>query len=274
MSAQLKPFLWAGLGAAIAVGLMKAWPESKPEVEADPVQSTGKQVSSRSSSPSGGVSESGRVETAKTRVSSRETANTPRTEKEIFEELAAKFEAGEATDKEQLEFWEMVRSSEYFEEAMDELKEQVDGDPKDVENRLELAQMYVLKILTASAGPVKGIWGMKATKLWEEVLEVDSVNWKAQHSIAFSYSQYPEFLNKTDDSIEAYEKLLSFPQEGEPGKDQARAILELAKLYRKRGRAADAHSLLENGLGDHPDNEHLKKEFDSLGQQFVFDEEE
>ena len=57
-----------------------------------------------------------------------------------------------------------------------------------------------------------GLWAMKAEQRWRAVLEMDPNHWQAQNNVAFSLSQYPDFLNKTGESINEYEKLVTIQE--------------------------------------------------------------
>lgn len=129
-----------------------------------------------------------------------------------FEDLMARVFSGEASDEEQLEFWEQMQKTDKIDGVIDSLQEQVDADAEDVTGRMTLAQLYVMKLLSAPNGPVRGLLSQKAEGLWEHVLELEPDHYEAQYRIAFSLSQYPDFLNRTGDAIEAFEKAIAIEE--------------------------------------------------------------
>lgn len=197
----------------------------------------------------------------------------PDTPQHDLADLIQRMSSGQALEEEQIAFWELVRTSPEFDAMISDLEAVVNSPEATVKNRLDLAELYVMKIFTASSDPIRGIWGAKAHKLWHEVLVEDPTNWKAQHSIAYSLSQYPDFLNKTGESIAAYEKLVEFPASESGNAQQASAFNELSHLYLKTGRPADARIALEKGIERYPDHEPLQTALNNLLGQFVFDEE-
>lgn len=110
--------------------------------------------------------------------------------------------SNQASEAERLEFWQSVRSSKELERLIEELNTTIENEPGDVENRLILAQAYIAKVWgSVSGSPEQGLWAAKAESMWKGALELEPTNWSAQRNIAFSYSQYPDFTNKTPDAI-------------------------------------------------------------------------
>ena len=190
-----------------------------------------------------------------------------------FEELMARVFAGEADDDEQLEFWEQLRTTNKLDGVIDSLRQQVDEDEEDVAGRMTLAQLYVMKLLSAPAGPERGLLAEKSQALWGEVLELDPDNFDAQYRIAFSLSQYPDFLNRTDDAIEAFEKAIAIEERVGASGETAQAYVNLARLHQKGGDPASALEVLERGMVAHPENEVMSGQLEKLKKGFVFESE-
>lgn len=165
--------------------------------------------------------------------------------------------SGEATEDEQLAFWEEMRTSPEIRKIIAEQERKTPKDSMDVQGHMNLAELYIAKLLSASSGPEKGLWGGKAEERWRAVLEIDPNHWEAQHSVAFSLSMYPDFLNKTGEAINEYERLLIIQREQSPEPEHAQSYLELYRLYQKVGDPANALEVLDEGLGFFPDNQHL-----------------
>ena len=124
---------------------------------------------------------------------------------------------------------------------------------------MTLADAYVSKLFTVPAGPEMGVWGTKAEDQWKEVLRQDDRHWQARYSLAFSWSQYPEFLNKAPDSIREFEKLRAQQEQGTPEDRHAETYFHLHSLYRRMGNAEKAAEALEEGLRRFPEDADLRK---------------
>ena len=190
-----------------------------------------------------------------------------------FEEEMKRVLRGEASDDEQLAFWQGIQTSKRLDALIADLKDTTEANPEDVATRLSLAQAYVTKLWGAPAGPAQGLWAGKAEVLWKEVLETEPNNWEAQRNIAFSYSQYPDFLNKTGESIAEYEKTLAIQEAAdEPLGRFANSYLELSKLHLKNGDPGSALSTLEKGAAIHPDNTDLAEQLEVISSSYKFED--
>ncbi len=172
-------------------------------------------------------------------------------------ELLNKVLSGKASEDEQLAFWNKMRTSPEIDTIIDEQERQTPKDSGDIQGHMNLAKLYCAKLLSASSGLEKGLWAEKAEKRWQAVLEIDPNHWSAQHSVAFSLSQYPDFLNKTGEAIDEYEKLVAIQRELPPEPRHAQTYLELYRLYQKVGDPATALEVLEEGLELFPENKLL-----------------
>ncbi len=164
---------------------------------------------------------------------------------------------GTATEAEQQRFWQATRTTRLVDDTIEHLETQVEAHPHDTQARMELADAYVAKLLTVPAGPERGIWGMRAEKQWEDVVKQDPDHWDAQYTLAFNYSMYPAFLNKTDEAIEGFERALRI-QERVPAKPQhAKTYVQLARMYGRKGDTKKAREILELGQIHHPEDKEI-----------------
>ena len=192
---------------------------------------------------------------------------------EDFAAEMARVLRGEASDDEQLEFWQGIQTSKRLDALIADLQGAADADPEDVASRLSLAQAYVTKVWGSPAGPAQGLWAAKAEKVWKEVLETDPENWQAQHSIGFSYSQYPDFVNKTGAAIIEYEKTIALQEAAPESRARfANSYLELSKLHVKNGDPSSALSTLEKGAAAHPDDAALKEQLGIISSSYKFED--
>ena len=199
---------------------------------------------------------------------------------ETLEDDTASFEAemqrvlrGDASEEEQLAFWQGIQTSKRLDALIADLQGSTQANPGDIASRLSLAQAYVAKLWGSPAGPAQGLWAAKAESMWKEVLAADPENWEAQRNIGFSYSQYPDFLNKTGAAIAEYEKTLALQEAApEPRARFAKTYLELAKLHVKNGDPSSALATLEKGASAHPDDAALAEQLRVISSSYKFED--
>lgn len=179
---------------------------------------------------------------------------------------------GEVSEDEQLAFWQSVKSSEKLDRLIRDLQQSTASDPSDVDSRLSLGLAYVAKIWSMPDGPEKAIWAGKAEGVWKEVIAVAPQNWEAQRNLAFSYSRYPDFLNKSSDAIAEYERTLTL-QEAAPSsnKEFANSYLEMARLQLKTGNPGNALATLERGAAAHPDSTLINRQLEEIKRSYNFE---
>lgn len=181
---------------------------------------------------------------------------------------------GKATPDEQLAFWDEVKNSGQLDDFIAKLKEATAAAPDDITTRLDLGLAYVSKIWSSPDGPAKGIWAGKAEQVWQEVLAIDPQNWEAQRNIAFSHSQYPDFLNKTGEAIKDYETTIAIQEKiSEPRDGFADSYLQLARLHIKNGDPASARATLEQGLAALPNNPALANQLQTILSSHRFEDQ-
>ena len=250
------------IGIAISIGAMKLigsrgnkQPAGKIEEPATAVEAI----------PSKGVSK----EAPNVAVLSDPAPEMPADAEETGEEselqmLLAKVWSGTASPDEQLEFWTQVRESDEINRYIKNLEQKTPLESDDILAQMNLADLYVAKIYSSSAGPEMGLWAMKAEQRWRAVLEVNPNHWQAQNNVAFSLSQYPDFLNMTGASIKEYEKLVSIQENMDPEPQHADTYLALYRLYEKRGDRGNAADALKQGLEQFPSNKDLVEQWNSI----------
>ena len=113
----------------------------------------------------------------------------------------------------------------------------------------------------------------KAQALWAEVLAQEPDHFEAQFRIAFSLSQYPDFLNRTDDAIAAFEKAIEIEERIGASPETAPAYVNLARIHQKSGDPASALEVLERGAEAHPNHEGIGGQLEKLKRGFVFEGE-
>jgi len=177
-----------------------------------------------------------------------------------FDALKAKMYSGQATTDEQAEFWEALRERpELLADVMKQLEKTAADSPRDKEAHRNLAQAYLLKLMSVPDGMEKGVWSNKMIGQEKAILDIDPNDWDARYSVALNYSFWPEQFNKRPDAIKEFETLKKVQETQNVDPKHAKTYLQLRNLYLKDGRTDDAKNVLDEGLRRFPDDEELKK---------------
>jgi Tetratricopeptide repeat len=154
---------------------------------------------------------------------------------------------GAASEDEQAAFWKLARTTTMIDDHIKDLRAAVKASPGDPTKKLALADAYVAKLMTVPDGPERGLYAVKAESQWKNILKMDPAHWEAQISLAFSHSQYPDFLNMTGEAVKDFEKVLTIQERVPQDKKHAVTYSQLAILYRKQGKKDKALTLLREG---------------------------
>ena len=176
-----------------------------------------------------------------------------------FEELLALFGTDydfDGTPEQMQRFYELARKG-LLDRSIAELEAQVAADPGDLGARMQLADLYVAKIMTLPHGPEQGLWGDRAENQWRAVAERDPEHWGANFSLGHNFAFYPDVMGKTRDAIHYLEEARRIQENGSPEDEQVRVYLALSRLYSRQGDEDRARDVLEAGLRRHPSNAEL-----------------
>ena len=154
-------------------------------------------------------------------------------------------------------FLEMARSTGILDERIEVLEALVEAAPNEVEGRMDLADAYVAKLMTA-AGPEQGLWGNRATDQWLAVVDLDDAHWGAHSSLGTNYSYYPVVMGKTNDAIHHLERARQLQRVSSPTPEHVQTYVFLARLYDNSGRTDEARDVLLEGLQAHPNDTQLE----------------
>ena len=180
-----------------------------------------------------------------------------------FEGLLPKVFKGEATADEQKRFWDLARNTGVVDERLRLEEAAVRVAPTDIPAKLDLAQTYIAKLFTVPPGPEMGVWGAKAETQWKDSLRLDDRNWEARFRLADSYLHYPEFLNKTPDSIREFETLRRQQEASSQEPRFSQTYVKLSLLYRRQGDPQKAREVLDAGALRFPADEEIRKSLDA-----------
>ena len=193
-------------------------------------------------------------------------AGTTDAEKARFAELREKVFDGTASADERTEFWHLARTGGALDAMIKSLETEAGGDAS-TQELFNLASAYSAKLLTVPNGPERGEWAMKAEGLYQRILESDPDNWQARYRLAFSWSQWPDFMNKRPAAIEQFEDLRRRQESRAPEPQHAGVYLGLSRLYVKQGDGKRAREVLAAGLERHPDTKTLREALDALPEE-------
>ncbi len=164
----------------------------------------------------------------------------------------------------QEEFWLLARTTGLLDEGIEDLRAQVEADPGDDGARMLLADAYVAKLLTVPIGPERGIWGERAEVEWQTILEHNPQHWEAQYVLAYNYSMYPDFVAKTDEAIEGFERAVQIQESAAHRPERAQTYVQLARMYEKKRQLDKAREVLDRGAARHPGNEAIAAAIERL----------
>ncbi|MEM9080497.1 MAG: hypothetical protein AAGC74_07400 [Verrucomicrobiota bacterium] len=176
----------------------------------------------------------------------------------------------EASDEEQLAFWNEMRNSDQIDRILSSLEGDVETNPSNVDSRLNLAQVYMAKLHSGSMGPEMKVWATKAEQQWKEVLSIDPSNLDAQSSLAEGLSWYPDNMNRMGEAIGEYEKLITLQEEVGAEQGFADSYLDLARLHLRNGDPGGSLNAIERGLEMFPGDANLQQQLTSLHNQYDF----
>ena len=251
------------IGIVVAIGAMKLLESRDGQCPAEKIEEPAKVIEEV-------LPEEVSAETPNVAVSADEALETPEVTadetggKSELKMLMDKVWDGTASPDEHLEFLRQMRESDEINILVKDSEQNTPLDLKDIDAQMNLAELYVAKLYAAPAGPEMGLWAMKAEERWRAVLEMDPNHWQAQNNVAVSLSRYPDFLNKTGESINEYEKLVIIQENMDPQPQHADTYLALYRLYEKRGDRGNAVDALNQGLEKFPSNTGLVEQWNSV----------
>lgn len=199
------------------------------------------------------------------------TPTTPAAEdrQRLLTNLARMFRSGtrgpDMPDAEQEQFYRRLRTTGIVDELVTELEAAVERAPNDAAVRMQLADAYTAKLSTIPGGPEQGVWGGKAERQWQAVLERQPEHWEARFALGFNYSMYPSFVDRSAEAIEHLEVARRLLPSLPPEPRQADVFTALARMYQRQGKPDAARTALAEGLQRFPGDEGLLRAQQQVG---------
>ena len=165
--------------------------------------------------------------------------------------------AGNLGDLETQEIWQRLREADRLDEVIAEFERIAEEYPNDPDVQVDLANAYLQKIFDVGAGPLAGVYGMKADEAYDRALELDENHWEARFTKAISLSNWPAFMGKSGEAIHQFEVLLELQRNGPSRPEYAQTYYFLGNMYLQAGDTEKALQTWREGLGAYPDSEML-----------------
>jgi tetratricopeptide (TPR) repeat protein len=154
--------------------------------------------------------------------------------------------------------WKQIKLADQLDQAIEELQQRVNDDPRSVENSANLGIAYYRKCGAIEDMREQAILAMKADQTLDMALQLDPTHWEAKFNKAVGMSYWPEQLNKRNEVVEHFRQLIQ-QQETQPAEPQfAKPYFWLGKEYQKAGRADYAMQVWQRGATLFPADADLK----------------
>ncbi len=150
-------------------------------------------------------------------------------------------------------FIALVRDNPWLDDQIRAGEELVDAEPNSTEARMELASLYIGKLLTGQ-GPEQAIWGGRAARQWETVRGLDTEHWESRFRLGNNYAFYPDVMGKTDDAIRLLEEARKIQERQPTVSDRAQTYVTLARMYQRKGAHDMVRATLDAGASFYPDD--------------------
>lgn len=163
------------------------------------------------------------------------------------------------------ELWQRLREEGRLDEVIAEFERLAELDPTNPDLQVDLGGAYLQKIFEVGAGPLAGVFGMKADEAFDRALEIDEHHWEARLTKAISLSNWPAFMGKSGEAIQHFEILIGQQQSGPANPAYAQSYYFLGNMYQQTGDAEKALEAWRRGLDRYPDNEMLLQQLANSG---------
>ncbi len=189
-------------------------------------------------------------------------AESPAARAERVTEALAQLAGDDLDEIEAQQLWRKFAEEGLADDILAEIERQAELDPDDADLKVDLANLYFLKLTEVGDSPEAGMWATKADKLLDAALEIDPNHWEARFSKAIALSFWPPVFGKQKEAILHFETLVA-QQANQPKHDDfAQTHLLLGNMYLQVGEPEKAVAAWQVGLAQFPGDEDLQNQVD------------
>ncbi len=170
-----------------------------------------------------------------------------------------------AFEEKQMAF-KQLKDSGRLDQAISELEQRANANPKAVEYPAALGQAYLQKAGTLSDVREQGVLGLKADQTFEGALQLDPSNWDARFWKTCAMTYWPPQLGKGQEVIENFTELIR-QQENLPAQTHfAQTYVMLGEQYAKQGNPDYAKQVWQRGAAFYPNDRQLAAKLTAPGK--------
>lgn len=173
----------------------------------------------------------------------------------------------EVTYAERRDLWGQLGKNGQLNSVVAELERRAAEETNNPAIPANLGQGYLLQAAAATGSIAEqGILGMKADRTFDQALALDDKNWEARFWKAAAMSYWPSVLNKSQDVMANFVKLIEQQEAEAPQPQFVDTYVWLSKEYAKGGHADYARQACERGLAFFPANTRLAAQLQALAK--------
>jgi hypothetical protein len=253
----------AAAGVAIGLGLHVTRPTTKDLAAAETVAEAEREAETGAQVPE--VSEQ-KVDMDEKQVSRRPTAAVPPRSEPIIGAVAdvGQFQnvdtlvSPHATFEQKQAVWKRLKETGKLDLAIGELEQRLASNPQVPELSATLGQAYMKKCAQIQDVREQALLAMKADQTLEAALNLDPSNWEARFTKTVGMSYWPAELNKGEEVIKEFSKLIEQQESQAPQPHFARSYTWLGEQYRKAGYPDYAAQVWQRGAALFPSDAELR----------------
>lgn len=166
--------------------------------------------------------------------------------------------------------WKQLRDAGELDQAIEALKQGALNHPTVAEYPAALgeAQLQKAHALSQSGGNISemGILGMQADQSFDAALKVDPTHWNAQFFKATAMSYWPAELNKGDEVVQRFSRLIDQQETMPPRPEFSQTYALLGSEFQKLGQPEKAQATWQLGLAKFPGDPTLRSRIAAMNK--------
>jgi hypothetical protein len=163
-----------------------------------------------------------------------------------------------ATFEQKQAVWKRLKETGKLDQAIGELEQRLASNPQVPELSAALGQAYMKKCAQIQDVREQALLAMKADQTLEAALNLDPSNWEARFTKTVGMSYWPAELNKGQEVIQEFSKLIELQESQPPQPHFARSYAWLGEQYRKAGHPDYAAQVWQRGAALFPSDAELR----------------